>query len=84
MDRDALRDSLSNSIMTITFLKKDGCERVMKCTLKNNLLPKTESNETKTPRKENLSTLSVFDLEKQDWRSIILENIISTSNAEAL
>jgi hypothetical protein len=84
MDRDVLRDSLSNSIMTITFLKKDGCERVMKCTLKSDLLPKVEVPETKTPRKENLSTLSVFDLEKNDWRSIILENIISTSNAESL
>ena len=72
--RSHLKTALTNSIMKITFMKKDGSERVMKCTLKEEFLPpKTESNKQ---RKENYSVISVFDVDIKEWRSIILDNIV--------
>jgi len=70
--------------ITITFTKKDGTERVMKCTLDPKLLPKVESKivtEDKKPRKENTTSMRVFDLEKNEWRSFTIKSIkhISTS-----
>jgi hypothetical protein len=64
--------------MTITFTKKDGTERVMNCTLQPELLPEepiVESTEPKKERKENTSSLRVFDLEKKEWRSFIIKNV---------
>lgn len=61
--------------MTVTFTKKDGTERVMKCTLQPDLLPKQEVTESKRAKKENTDTLSVFDIEKQEWRSFIVKSV---------
>ncbi len=61
--------------MTVTFTKKDGTERVMKCTLQPDLLPKQEVTEGKVARRENTDTLRVFDLEKQEWRSFTVKSI---------
>jgi hypothetical protein len=64
--------------MTITFTKKDGTERVMKCTLKSDAIPVVESKplaEGKTPRKESTTSMRVFDLEKSEWRSFTTTSI---------
>jgi len=61
--------------ITVTFTKKDGTERVMSCTLKPELLPEQVLKEGSTPRKENLDSLRVFDLEKKEWRSFIIKSI---------
>lgn len=90
MNKDELRDSLHNSVMNITFIKKDGSERIMKCTLNSQYIPSlvvSSEEETLIPkkiRKENDDVISVFDLDKQDWRSIIIENIISTSTEKVI
>jgi hypothetical protein len=72
-----LRDVLSALEATITFTKVDGTERVMKCTLDANKIPKVEVTENKKPRKVSESTkaLRVFDLEKNEWRSFTIKNI---------
>ena len=61
----------------VTFTKKDGTERAMKCTLKPELLPKVEIKEGATPRKESDTAMRVFDLEKKEWRSFTIKNIKS-------
>jgi hypothetical protein len=72
-----LKDVLSVLEATITFTKVDGTERVMKCTLDVNKIPKVEVTENKKPRKVSESTkaLRVFDLEKNEWRSFTIKNI---------
>lgn len=61
-------------IATILFTKKDGSDRLMKCTLNFNRIPAN-----KRPKGVNLegilkmiklNVLRVFDTEKQEWRSI--------------
>jgi hypothetical protein len=66
-----VKSMLKTQNLTITFIKKDGTERVMRCTLDPAKLPKvpvTENTETKT-RKVNDEIISAFDIEAQGWRS---------------
>jgi len=65
-----------NESVTVTFTKVDGTERVMKCTLKPELLPEAKPlQEGKQPRKESTTSIRVFDLEKQEWRSFTTKNV---------
>ena len=72
-----LREMLSKGVLSVTFLKKDGTERTMKCTLKPDLLPPQtdleEAVEKKAPRTESIA---VWDLEKEAWRSFRFDSII--------
>lgn len=65
-----------NETVTVTFIKQDGTERVMNCTLKPELLPEAKPlAEGKTPRKESTTSIRVFDIDKQDWRSFTTKNV---------
>lgn len=77
-----LKGLLHDGPVTITFTKVDGSERIMNCSLKADLLPPIvvvveEGAElpVKKERKVNPNVVAVFDLEKQDWRSIKYETI---------
>jgi hypothetical protein len=56
---------------TITFNKKDGEVRVMECTLVSDLIPTDKAPKGTGLKKteENKETLSVFDINKKDWRA---------------
>ena len=72
-----LKGVLVSTTATVTFTKVDGTERVMKCTLEPEKIPKIEIKEDAKPRKQSDSTkaLRVFDLEKNEWRSFTIKNI---------
>lgn len=72
--RDWLIDLLSKQEATVTFVKKDGSERVMKCTLEEN---KVQYEEKKTERTKaaNPETLPVYDVEAAGWRSFRIDSI---------
>lgn len=72
---DRIRDILRNQELTITFTKKDGTDRVMRCTLDPNKLPIKENTETNSQRKTNNETMAVFDLEAQGWRSFTKKSV---------
>lgn len=80
-----LKELLQNSVSTIVFTKVDGTERQMDCTLIAEYLPEqpvTEKQQLLTEsltRKENPSTLSVWDLENNAWRSFRIDSIKSIS-----
>ena len=77
MKRDTLIKNLQKKAMRITFTKVNGEERIMDCTLQENLVPETsESN-----RKQNEEVLPVFDINKGEWRSFRVDSI---TNIEAL
>lgn len=73
--RGWLKGVLTVQPATITFTKKDGTERVMNCTLRADMLPAVEIKEDKTPRKQNDSVLSVYDLDAQGWRSFTINAV---------
>lgn len=72
--RDWLVSHLKYGPVDITFTKKDGTERTMKCTLKEELMLPYEK---KTDRVKEVSkdVLPVYDLEKESWRSFRLDSI---------
>ena len=66
-----LRDLLKDNIMEVTFTKKDGSERVMICTLIEEYLPSTSGSST-----DYAGLVTVYDLEKQSWRSFREDSVI--------
>jgi hypothetical protein len=67
-----------NETVTVTFTKVDGTIRVMNCTLKPELLPVVEVKplaEGKLLRKESTTSIRVYDLEKNEWRSFTTKNV---------
>ena len=75
MDRDELKQMLQENQCEVTFTKVDGSVRVMPCTLKSDLLPVIETKTEKAVKKENLDTLSVWCLDKKEWRSFRVANV---------
>ena len=56
---------------TGTFTKKDGTERIMKCTLQEEYLPETVGE----VRKKNEDSLAVYDLDVEGWRSFRWDSV---------
>jgi len=67
--RDNLIGIMKDKVVELTFIKKDGTERVMYCTLKEDLLPVTEVKEETKERKVNEDVLAVYDVDAEGWRS---------------
>lgn len=73
-----LKSMLQAGPATVTFIKKDGTERVMKCTLDPAQYPVVEVAplvEGKAPRKVSTTSMRVFDLEKKEWRSFTTKSV---------
>lgn len=58
---------------TVTFLKKDGDTRSMLCTRNLALIP-VESHPKGSEKKQS-AAIAAFDLNKQEWRSFLPENV---------
>lgn len=74
----------------ITFTKVDGSLRTMPCTLRYDSLPTIALPQTSTEGVEqakkqkpvNLNVLSVWCLDKQEWRSFKVMNVISVKRLD--
>ena len=72
MNQQEMKNALHSNVCTVTFTKVNGEERVMQCTLKEDLLPaqidleETIEKKTKTP---NPDVLAVYDVTAEGWRS---------------
>lgn len=67
-----LRGLLQSEKVEITFVKKDGSERVMNCTLKDIPADKAPKGSGK---KESDDAIAVFDLDKNEWRSFRFDSV---------
>jgi hypothetical protein len=72
--REWLKSHLKMGPVYVTFTKKDGTERKMKCTLKEGVVVPHEKT-TERVKEENVETLAVWDMEKSAWRSFRLDTI---------
>jgi len=72
--RDWLAGLLKTEEVDLTFTKKDGTIREMKCTLIEDLLPQIEKK-TDRVKKESNDVIAVFDLDKNAWRSVRYDSI---------
>lgn len=66
--REWVTGVLRTEIVQITFMRADGVERVMPCTLRPDLVPKTQQTHP-GQRKYNPNVCVVFDPEREVWRS---------------
>jgi hypothetical protein len=70
-----LRELLGNSDCEITFTKVDGSVRSMPCTLRTEAMPLREANEHHQTRLYKPEILSVWCLDKSEWRSFRVANV---------
>ena len=64
--------------VTVTFTKKDGTERVMKCTTSTELVPDEPIAEDAAPKREkkvNEDVMPVYDLESKHWKSFRWDSV---------
>lgn len=73
-DLENLKLNLNENWVRIEFTKLDGSHRSMLCTRNFAEIP-GDQLPTGAGKKPNDSILSVFDLEKQSWRSIRIDGI---------
>lgn len=71
--RERLVERLKEKILNIKFLKKDGTERILKGTLKQEFLLPIKGTSKKP---ENPNVVCCVDVEKNEWRSFRLDSII--------
>ena len=69
--QDKLKELLQEGEVTVTFTKKDGTTRVMKCTQNLALIPTDKQPKTVegTLPKKSTDNVKVYDLETEAWRS---------------
>ena len=77
---DFLKRIRAEDFVTVKFIKQDGTERIMKCTLNFDRIPQEQR-----PKKVDLpqilklihksGILHVFDMEKMAWRSVPFEKV---------
>lgn len=75
-----LKGHLAFGPVTVTFVKKDGTERVMECTTSPSLIPQDPVVESITPKKEkkpNEEVMPVYDLKAGSWRSFRFDSVKS-------
>jgi hypothetical protein len=73
-EKNWLLSALRESEVTVKFTKKDGSERTMICTLKEDKIP-AEKTPKGTEKQKNEEVVPVFDLESQGWRSFRWDSI---------
>ena len=76
-----LKGILRQGVVTVVFTKKNGDERVMKCTLNGEQLPQIqkEATEVSEVRQTSNTSLAVFDVEAQGWRAFKWESVKQVS-----
>lgn len=77
---DFLKSELFKNIVNVTFIKKDGTQRSMRCTLRPDLLPAQTDIEEAVSKTPSATSLAVWDLEKEGWRSFRYDSIIGFSS----
>ena len=78
VDIEILRNVLRENIVSVRFTKIDGTERTMTCTLSSTVIPSELAPKTNRSDEvaEESSTIAVFDIDKQAWRSFRKDSVI--------
>lgn len=78
--KENLIDMLRSNIVTVTFTKVNGEERVMKCTLMSEYIPNAPTNNGQVLLQESESkAVSVWDTEMNGWRSFRVDSVKNIS-----
>lgn len=83
IDKYALKEQLTNGVVTVVFEKADGTERTMRCTLSDLYVPQVEpvmlseydGNIPKQAKVLNDNVQAVWDIDQGGWRSFRLDSV---------
>ena len=76
--REELKTMLEKETLIVTFLKLDGDERVMTCTLREDIKPpavKSDPLSQKKVREISDAVISVWDVNAKGWRSFRYDRV---------
>lgn len=73
INKQLLESQLAAGPVIVTFTKKDGTERIMPCTTNSTII--ALKGKSADYLYQGSKTLTVFDLEKNDWRSFQLDAV---------
>jgi WYL_2, Sm-like SH3 beta-barrel fold len=76
LSKTNIMNMLNSGIVNVKFTKTDGTERDMKCTLMEAMV-KPHEKKTDREKKLNENIISVWDVDKEAWRSFRYDSIIS-------
>lgn len=76
--------SLRENVLEVSFVKKNGETRVMRCTLNAQHLPEQTQEQATRAKQFNPEVVNVFDLDKQDWRSFRIDSIVNVAVLESV
>lgn len=79
--RGEMLQFLRNGVCEVKFIKKNGEERIMSATLKEDLIteelkPKEDYNGVD----QTINAIRVVDTEKNEWRSFLVDNVLKFSH----
>jgi len=79
--RDGLIDLLRHNIVSVTFTKVNGEERIMDCTLQAKLIPNapTQNGELIVETKSTSNNIAVWDVNANGWRSFRVASVKNVS-----
>lgn len=77
--RENITELLRSSVVTVTFTKVNGEERVMKCTLLGEYVPNAATNGRVLLTENAGNNISVWDLEANAWRSFRVDAVKNVS-----
>ena len=75
MEKEVLLEQLSTGVVTISFTKKDGTERVMQCTRNLGIIPNEFHPKSEVTQTESSDNIRVFDVENSGWRSFNFSSV---------
>jgi hypothetical protein len=70
VDIDMIKQRLGEEIVSLVYEKADGTERVIRCTRVPSLVVQYERKTDRPSRERPADLLSVWDVDKHEWRSM--------------
>ena len=81
--RDTILNDLREYVIEVTFTKVNGEQRIMRCTLRPELLPPKyaeEITEEKTFQQTNPEVIAAWDVQAGGWRSFRVDSVSYVQN----
>lgn len=80
--KEQVQHVLRSGIAEVFFTKVDGTERRMLCTTNISFIPESAKSNGTSKRKSPETSIAVWDLQKEAWRSFRYDSVISFATKE--
>jgi hypothetical protein len=77
MNKSQYQSQLFDNICVVTFTKKDGSERIMRCTLMNDIITENGLQPKGSSVVVNEKQVRCVDVDIMEWRSFNVDSVVS-------